>query len=273
MLIHTLSARLSYTQITSFTKLTSIKSFIVTRRCKVNYPEGTVATFYPDGIKKAKRFFFHIPFGIFAFTLVIYMKSFKPRSENTRQLIIEKAAVVFNKKGLEGTSLTDLTLATGLTKGSIYGNFENKNEVALEVFKYNFQQLGFRIRSFVSKAPDPINQLYALTKFYRADFEMMTYLGGCPILNAAADSDDTNPTLRKEVITAFQTVLFIISGIIRDGQNKRLIPVDLDADKYATVFFELLEGGVLLSKTMGDKQYLIDACDRIDLIIKRELAN
>ena len=52
------------------------------------------------------------------------------RSEKTRQLIIETAAPIFNKKGYAGTSLSDLTQATGLTKGSIYGNFKNKDEVA-----------------------------------------------------------------------------------------------------------------------------------------------
>ncbi|RKM92681.1 TetR/AcrR family transcriptional regulator, partial [Aquimarina sp. AD10] len=61
------------------------------------------------------------------------------RSEKTRQLIIKKTASIFNKKGYTGTYLSDLTNATGLTKGSIYGNFKDKNEVALEAFRYNYK--------------------------------------------------------------------------------------------------------------------------------------
>ena len=53
------------------------------------------------------------------------------RSEKTKQLIIEKTASIFNKKGYTGTYLSDLTNATGLTKGSIYGNFKDKIEVAV----------------------------------------------------------------------------------------------------------------------------------------------
>jgi AcrR family transcriptional regulator len=44
---------------------------------------------------------------------------------------------LFNTKGYNSTSLSDITQATGLTKGSIYGNFENKDQVAIEVYKYN----------------------------------------------------------------------------------------------------------------------------------------
>ncbi len=51
------------------------------------------------------------------------------KSEKTKAFIIEKAAPVFNTKGYAGTSLSDLTAATGLTKGAIYGHFENKDAV------------------------------------------------------------------------------------------------------------------------------------------------
>ena len=63
---------------------------------------------------------------------------FVPKSAATRQHIIESAAELFNKKGALGTSVSDLEKATGLTRGSIYGNFENKDAVALAAFDYNW---------------------------------------------------------------------------------------------------------------------------------------
>ena len=56
------------------------------------------------------------------------------KSLRTRQHIIQTTSKLFNKQGFAGTSLSDLSSATGLTKGGIYGNFKNKEEVALEVF-------------------------------------------------------------------------------------------------------------------------------------------
>lgn len=50
------------------------------------------------------------------------------KAERTKQFIIEKTAPIFNAKGYMGTSMNDIMNATGLTKGSIYGNFETKTK-------------------------------------------------------------------------------------------------------------------------------------------------
>jgi len=178
---------------------------------------------------------------------------FIPRSQATRQVIIEKTATIFNKKGYVGTSLSDLTAATQLTKGSIYGNFENKEDVALEAFRFNFQELGKRITAYVSREKSTIEQLFAFTRFYREDFAIMKYLGGCPLLNAGTDSDDT------------------IGGIIEAGRASSEIRSDISGIKYSMLFFSLIEGSILLSKTTNKKTYLFEACDRIDKIIREEL--
>ena len=68
------------------------------------------------------------------------------KADRTKQYIIEKTACIFNTKGYAGTSINDLIAATGLTKGSIYGNFENKDQVALAAFDYNFERLVAYIR-------------------------------------------------------------------------------------------------------------------------------
>jgi TetR/AcrR family transcriptional repressor of nem operon len=59
------------------------------------------------------------------------------KADRTRQFIIETTASIFNTKGYAGTSMSDITEATGLTKGAVYGNFGNKEDVALAVFDYN----------------------------------------------------------------------------------------------------------------------------------------
>ena len=46
---------------------------------------------------------------------------------NTSDFILETVAPIFNRKGYAGTSLSDLTAATGLTKGAIYFNFKKIN--------------------------------------------------------------------------------------------------------------------------------------------------
>ena len=61
------------------------------------------------------------------------------KGQQTRRGIIEKAAPLFNQKGYEGTSLSDLMDATGLQKGGIYRHFDSKEELAAAAFDYSWE--------------------------------------------------------------------------------------------------------------------------------------
>ena len=86
------------------------------------------------------------------------------KAERTRQLIIEKTAPLFNVKGFEGTSLSDMEKATGLTKGSIYGNFNDKEEIAAEAFKYSMKKVKGMIRTAVEEKPTYKKQIGFIKK-------------------------------------------------------------------------------------------------------------
>ena len=54
------------------------------------------------------------------------MKTIMTKGEETRQFIIEKAAPIFNTKGIAATSMSDSMEATKLSKGIMYVHFDNK---------------------------------------------------------------------------------------------------------------------------------------------------
>ena len=59
-----------------------------------------------------------------------------PKGKETRARIIAEAASLFNQRGFEGGSLSQLMEATGLEKGGIYRHFSSKEELAAEAFDY-----------------------------------------------------------------------------------------------------------------------------------------
>ncbi|SDQ37841.1 transcriptional regulator, TetR family [Chryseobacterium soldanellicola] len=194
------------------------------------------------------------------------------KREKTKQFIIEKTASLFNTKGYTSTSLSDITEVTGLTKGSIYGNFENKDEVALEVYKYNSGLLGKNMsRSLGEEYPTTIDKLNAFVNFYRKSWQSVFDTGGCPLMNAATEADDKFPILKKQVTESFEGWIKKIAEVIVQGQKNGEIHEELNAIEFGSLFIMLVEGGILLSKTTGDEKYLNLALDRILLIIDKEL--
>src|SRR4051812_23123986 len=114
------------------------------------------------------------------------------KAEKTRSFIIEKTAPIFNRKGFAGTSLNDITEATGLTKGSIYGNFANKDEVALAVFEFNRKKMVAMFQSKTEEKQSSKDKLLAYAETYEELSATNLFPnGGCPIMNTAIDADDT----------------------------------------------------------------------------------
>src|SRR5258708_16478992 len=83
------------------------------------------------------------------------------KGELTRREIVKKAAPLFNRKGYEGTSLSDLMQATGLQKGGIYRHFSSKQQLAGEAFDYSWEKAVSAPLAAVNELP---NTLHHLTK-------------------------------------------------------------------------------------------------------------
>ncbi len=178
------------------------------------------------------------------------------KAEQTRQTIIEKAAPIFNKKGYLGTSISDLTESTGLTKGAIYGNFKDKNDIALAAFEYNVMKIIIGVRTEIEKADTAIEKLLAIPRYYMKNFKEIFENGGCPITNTAADSDDTNTELNKRVKEIINGLKNYIIQIINEGISKKEISSSIDPAAIAAGIIALSQGGCLLSKACGDANYL-----------------
>ena len=60
----------------------------------------------------------------------------------TKQKILIESANLFNTQGYKATSISDITKATGLTKGAIYRHFESKQDLEQQALR-NLSRLLF----------------------------------------------------------------------------------------------------------------------------------
>ena len=63
------------------------------------------------------------------------------KKAQTRERLIQAAARVFAEKGLATTSLDEVADAAGLTKGAVYSNFHNKEDLVQAVLAVHDQRL------------------------------------------------------------------------------------------------------------------------------------
>jgi AcrR family transcriptional regulator len=197
------------------------------------------------------------------------MSSERSKSERTRQFIIEKTAPVFNAKGFAGTSLTDLTSATGLTKGSIYGNFANKDEVALAAFDFNFNQVTQYIKTRILATDQAIERLLVYPRVYRNFLDIPFLQPGCPILNTATEADDTHPQLREKAGSALAFWKKSIENQVKRGIARSEIKSDTSPAQIAIIMIALIEGAILQAKLSGKSTELKIAMNFLEELIQQ----
>ena len=193
------------------------------------------------------------------------------KSEKTRKRIIELVAPIFNKQGFAGTALSDIEVATGLTKGAIYGNFKNKNELAKACLDYNLSFLQKGVHRAIATSGGCHAQLKALLLFYRHHYDEVANMGGCPLLNTATESDDTLPFLNEKVRASITQWQREIVAILNGGKADGTVRNDVDVDRFSIGFIAMIEGGIMLAKSMNDKNYFLQAVNAVEVLIEKEL--
>ncbi len=193
------------------------------------------------------------------------------KADKTRAFIIEKSSVLFNTKGYRDTSLSDIIEQTGLTKGSIYGNFENKDELAIAVYQYNFDALMARLDTVLDEKTKAYDKLMAFTGYYRENWAAMFERGGCPVLNASIEADDNFEVLKQQIQSSINSWVGKLCAIIESGQKNGEFKREIIATAYAYSIITLLEGGIMLGKIMNSHQLLSLALDRIDIMVINEM--
>ncbi|MEO9893009.1 TetR/AcrR family transcriptional regulator [Aurantibacter sp.] len=193
------------------------------------------------------------------------------KAERTSQYIIETVAPVFNKHGYIGTSMSDLTEATGLTKGAIYGNFENKEALALASYEYNSRLLLDKIDELLAIPGSALDKVYNLTKFYK-QYDIFTIeMGGCPVLNTGVDSFNNNRLLSAANREVLRDIEGKIALVLENGVNNKEINLPVTPLQFAKQLFTMLMGAISMFTITQDRKYLINTVAYLDLLIKNEL--
>ena len=193
------------------------------------------------------------------------------KAARTTAFIIQTVAPIFNRHGYIGTSMSDLTQATGLTKGAIYGNFENKESLALSAFEHNRNRLLESLDNRLEHGDTSLDKLMDLLSFYK-QYDLFTLpLGGCPILNVGVDAQGNNKILAAAVRETIRDIEGKIALVLENGAKKNEIQLSIPPLQFAKQLFTMIQGAIAMSTMTHDRKYLINTLTYLEQLIRREL--
>ncbi len=193
------------------------------------------------------------------------------KSEKTTDFILEQVAPIFNRLGYVGTSMSDITNATGLTKGAIYGNFKNKEDLSIQAFNRVIKlSIGY-VSHMMMKHAKAKDQLKALTDVYKRYYEITLDLGGCPIINMGSDANNQHPALMARVTSVMKKLVSNIAVIIEQGQKEGDFKIEINPQELAMRIYSTIQGSIFTSTMMKDENHMPRMMEYLENAITKEL--
>lgn len=186
----------------------------------------------------------------------------------TKETILKESGDLFNTQGYKATSISDITEATGYTKGAIYRHFRSKEALEKEAFYHMASFMFMRMRALIKAESTAGNKLRAVLRFFESYVSDYPIKGGCPLLNVAIEVDDTNPALREEAVGILKILKESIVHILQKGIENKQIKAGIEAEYYATIILASLEGAIMMSKLRRNTEDMMMVLKHLETQIK-----
>lgn len=184
------------------------------------------------------------------------------KSDKTRKFIIEKAAVLFNQKGFNGTSMADIMAATNMSKGGIYGNFKRdgmdkngvKEEIAVAAFEHAVVKVYTEIGQRTRVIDNAVDKLKSVVFFYKERVLNPPVEGGCPIQNTSIEAEHSQPVLKEKVQAAMSEWHRRVVWTLEKGIEKGEVDKKTNPEEFAMLFIGMIEGGIMGARIWNSKK-------------------
>lgn len=171
------------------------------------------------------------------------------KAEKTKQFILETAAPLYNQKGISGVNIDDVLAATKLTKGCLYGHFEDKEDLSGQVIDLLLKKITDKMYQAVAGKKTAKAKVFAYMDMHKDPID--TFIsGGCPIFNTAVDADDNFPVIKQKVAAIFRAGQESLTNILKEGINNGEFSPSLDAATFSFKLVAAIEGGIVICRTL-----------------------
>lgn len=170
----------------------------------------------------------------------------KAQSERTRALIIQEAISLFARQGFAPTSTQDLAKAIGMTTGTLYWHFEDKEALLIAVIEELERRLAKDLMREGSGLSDSglIGTMEALiarvAAAVEAHQENLLLVGV-----VAAEATDTNPRVERALRKAYGRFAAVAQALLDEGKHAGVIDAGLDTECAAQMFIGMYMGGIM----------------------------
>ncbi len=167
---------------------------------------------------------------------------------STRDLLVDAAADLLQRKGYAGTGVSEVLSASATTKGSLYFHFPGgKEELAGEALRRRGEAMADFIRHLLESSPDAATAISAFAAALAARLSDSDYVRGCALATATLDAATESEVIRGACADGYNSWLALLAQRLEaDGWSRE------DAESEAILALSALEGALVLARARQD---------------------
>lgn len=180
--------------------------------------------------------------------------------------IIDISQELFQQKGYKAFSYRDLSKLIGIKTSSIHYYFHTKDDLALALV-IRYKDAFRKERELIDKkSSDPKSKLKLYFELFIKDFRKNKRICFCSML--ASDYSNLPDAVKHEVVNIFRDNIRWISGVLRNGLQKKIFNMSLSPDELAEVIFSSFEGATITARLAGDESTILNTYALIQEMIE-----
>jgi len=163
------------------------------------------------------------------------------RRQQTREYLLRAASQVFAERGFHEATLDEVAAAAGYTKGAVYSNFKNKEDLFLALLEDAYARDTAAIKKTLEASDVPPEaRLGDFVQMMRGEMEYVPNLGALYLefhLYALR-----NPTARERMNELERADVRAIADILESERTQREIEIDEPVERTARIIVALFRG-------------------------------
>jgi TetR/AcrR family transcriptional repressor of nem operon len=192
------------------------------------------------------------------------------KGNQTRQNIIAEALRLFCVKGYYNTSINDILVATGLTKGGLYGHFASKEDLWYAVYDEALGIWRKIVFQGIQSSTDPLERIQTLiendlkTKLGNRVFE-----GGCFFHSMLVELSGQSDAMSSHLMQGFNQLAGLLCTWLKQAEQQGLVKDNLNFKEIANYIIIALNGAAALYAPSCDPAILDQTVSQLHFYIQQ----
>lgn len=171
----------------------------------------------------------------------------------TKENLLDAAITLMLEKGFTATSVDEICVAAGATKGSFFHFFKSKEEIAkAAIARFTQRQMERFQAAPAFKLADPLQRFLGLLDVVIAAFQDPKVMKSCLLGNLTQELAPTQPRVRAVCCEAFEQINAGFAAMLAEAKSRHKPTRDFDPRAVADFFTAVIQGSLILMKAQQD---------------------